>query len=837
MRFLALFLLLFTPLAYALWTLAGDIPEPVTLETRVGESTEDQPALLETSEIPRVPVLARVTEMKGGHLQRQHPTGNYTEWWLDVDRFERVDGKLRAVDVRFASFAEPKGRVENLRAKMTAAYIEGDVSALIGLEREAPRTFQLGGGVKVYDGRGRLMAELQSLRIDLDARMITSDEEIFFRDPERGAKLRGRGLTCNFEMTEATVQKNVRATLPLEQADAGVVTLSCAGPATLVRTDEGTKTTVTLTEGARVQHRDGSGRCRTIAATLVGTTKDEMNLESLVLEGDVDFDLDPELAEGLEKFRAHRITLRGDFEVHVEGGEEPVRAVRRGPFEEFGLEERVFDIETREIFIRIAAAEEAGKRRTDLELVRFPQGLVVEDRNGPGRLVAGWLEYDAIKGELVAKNDVLATAPGRKLEASRVLMLQPPERDKNIVLVRLYGKKLLELRATGRLGRLTRGTEEQFSFRCDGLLELAMIEERVTVRAKQNVVIAGKREPILQCDDLLVDVNGKQLQLLQATGNVKGRDPELDARLECHGLEYRVKDAGELRLTGKPARIRQPERTIEAGRILYREDGSFDARNDVAAQVALRGARWTFGCDAANGRVRKGSQPPERFEATGNVRANGPEGFELRAESARYTAASERINLRGAPASIRRGDEVSWSGSELDLAVVEGAEGYTVRDGASKGPARVTLTPKKGRIARWAMKLRGDALLQGDRLTLPDGADFEGFDAQGNPLVRGFGNVLEIDLERGPEALAPIALRCRKGLNVETFDKGKRELRLKAVELDYAFGGRELLVKGPGEAWVGDDKTSTLFKLAKLVLYEDGVRLDRLIGAQVSKPN
>jgi hypothetical protein len=383
-RFVLTFLGLFTPLAWLLWIMAGDTPVSPTFETEAPEFGSEP--VLDTSEIPQLPVRGEIRRLEKGLFQRFHPEQNYVVYYVSFRGIERVNDKTRIVGISCAVFGEPKDGRENLRARMEAPFLEGDAVALIAAQREGARELVLGGGVKVYDELGRLMAELERVKIDLETDTIASDGDVYFRSPKKGAELRGRGLECDFAFTSARLLRDIRARLPLGDS---AVTLTCEGPAIVLRDAAKKKTTVTLENGARIEHQDVAGACDSIVAHLLDSEESgEVEVEKVVLEGAVVFELDASLAEGLEEFRAHRITINGETEIVVEGGEEPVRAVRRGPLELFGLADRVLDFDAPSIVIRLRP--DATESKNALESILFPSGLDIRDRAGPGRLHAGW---------------------------------------------------------------------------------------------------------------------------------------------------------------------------------------------------------------------------------------------------------------------------------------------------------------------------------------------------------------------------------------------------------------------------------------------------------------
>ncbi|MHC4451654.1 MAG: hypothetical protein ACYS0E_16215, partial [Planctomycetota bacterium] len=699
MRFVLTFLGLFTPLAWLLWIMAGDTPVSPTLEADSPEFGSEP--VLDTSEIPQLPVRGEIQRLEKGLFQRFHPEQNYVVYYVSFRGIERVDDKARIVGISCAVFGEPKDGRENLRARMEAPYLEGDPVALIAAQREGARELVLGGGVKVYDELGRLMAELERVEINLETDTVTSDGDVYFRSPKKGAEVRGRGLECDFAFTSAKLLHDIRARLPLGDS---AVTLACEGPAIVARDAAKKKTTVTLQNAARIEHQDAAGACDSITAHLLDSeVSGEVEVEKVVLEGAVVFELDASVAEGLEEFRAERITINGETEIVVEGGEDPVRAVRRGPLEVFGLADRVLDFDAPSIVIRLRPG--AKERKNALESIHFPSGLNIRDREGPGKLHAGWLRYDARAGHLEAKREVVASGVGRRLEADRIELRRPPDR-KDTVVLGVFGSKSLELRATGKLGPLARGKENRYTFSCDGPLYVESHDATMAVRATRRVRVKGRTETFLECEQVFVVVLDKKLRLVDAEGAIRATDPETRASLRADQLNFTADRESEIFLRGKPAVVEQPGRIVEAAVVTYRESGEFVASEGIRADVTLKGKRWEFRADSAEGIAPKELGPPPRFLARGKVFAKGPKGASLHADRVFYSNETGQLTLHGAPARVQQGEQFRYEGRQVVLDLEQKGKEFVLVKARTLGPARLVIAPasKKGasnRVARW----------------------------------------------------------------------------------------------------------------------------------------
>ncbi|MHC4953080.1 MAG: LPS export ABC transporter periplasmic protein LptC, partial [Planctomycetota bacterium] len=228
-----LFFALFTPLAYILWLLAGDAPPPVSL-TAPAREVESEP-VLDTKDIPQLPIRGEVLEFRRGRIQRFHPTDHHIEYWVRIEGIEKFEGRPRLKGIRCAIFGEPKGGEAQLKLTIDAPYLDGNPLALLSTRKGVTREITLGGGVVVRDERGRTLAELESLKVDLDKGEVHATVPVLFRSPQKNAQLRGKGLRADLQFGTATLYSDVRARLPLGDRGKGVATLSCLGPATLVR--------------------------------------------------------------------------------------------------------------------------------------------------------------------------------------------------------------------------------------------------------------------------------------------------------------------------------------------------------------------------------------------------------------------------------------------------------------------------------------------------------------------------------------------------------------------------------------------------------------------------
>ncbi len=853
MRFVLVFLAIFTPMACAIWYLAGDVPASIALVpvARAGPAE----TVITSKDMPYSPVDGRITRFQKGRVQRFDADTNHVSYWVQVDGIGRADGRPRLEGIRCALFGKPRDGKPNLQLTVKAPYLEGDPIALLQARRGLARVLRLGGGVVVSDERGRTIAELESLVIDIGKEEVRSDGAVFFRSPKKNAQLRGSGLVADLRFHSATILREVRVLLPLPSAagsGGAAARLSCSGHATLVRVPGTGELVVTLEDAARIDHESARGGCDRITAFLRETKKTDeapasVELVRLMLEGKVEFELDPEVSYNLEHFAAASITILGQREIIMRGGTLPVRAVRRGPLEMFGLADRVLDIEAPEIRILLRPAGPDGKPpEKPLESITFPRGLTVNDRDGSGRLVAGRVRIDAHGGRMEADGGVEASMPGRRLSAERI-DVRRIKKPSEVILLSVFGKKRFQVRPTGTLGPLTRAGVARLVFSSADTLYIESIGKRATMRTAGNVLVTGDAEQMFRCDSIEVAIDetaaGKsQVQSLDARGRVEGLDPRTKANLRADRLRYRMDEGSEIRLDGTPAKVSTPDgRMVEAESLRYREDGSFSANGsvDVTAIVASGKAAgtWRFRCDSAQGKIAA-DRTAEDMRADGNVRADGPEGKYLEADSVSYQKKSGVLRLRGKPARVRQGDEISYEGGGLDVKLgtpdKQRPARFELLRADTAGETYLVVRPKapekggKNRIARWKIQLRGPASYDGKKVVIADGARIIGYDAADNLAVEGEAAEVTLEIERTANGYTPKALRGRKKVVVVAYKGGRRNATVRGRTLDYLMGSRLLELGGGCEVQREGDPKPLRFREVELEVMETGVDLKYL---------
>jgi len=838
LRFLLVFFALFTPLSWLLWFLAGDSPARISLPQP--ERDDEARAVLVSKEVPRVPIDGEITAFKNGRIQRFHKKFNYVELWVHIGGIERVDDKPRLQHIRCAIFGQPSGDNEaRLRMTIDAPYLEGEPLALLGARSGTVREIVLGGGVIVRDEWGRPVAEIGRLVIDLDKEEVRTDGPVLFESPEKHAQLRGTGLVSDLQFNAATLLSNVKARLPLAEGGGSVAVLSCRGPATLVRLPETDEYIVTLEQGAHIEHELARGDCDRITAFFRKTSgeKDgrQFEVERVMLEGEVSFELDREIARGLESFTADSITIYGEREIVLAGGKEPVRAVRRGPLEMFGLADRVTDLAAPEI--RIGLTADAGKAKEQLESLSFPSGVHLKDRDGSGEVRAGRFVFDARAGRIEADRGVTATSPGRKLVAERVVVSRPPDRD-DVVIVGVFGKKRFELRPEGQLGPLSRGALGLLTFTSTEPLYLERLEDKTIVRTSGSVRVLGDDRELLRCRSIQAAVRGKELQSMKATTEVVMHDPETEVDIRADKLVFDAKHNNEVRLFGKPAVVEQPGKGIvRAPELYYREDGSFGALPEVDAEFTLAQGKaaglWKFRADWVKGLLHKDKRPEWVF-ISGDVRATGPNGERLEADAVRYDRETATLFLTGEPARLRQGDELSYEGKRLTVRLLEKEGSFELREVTFEGGSTdLVLRPKpqKGddqrQFSLWKIRLLGKVSFDGKRIRIPAGAKLSGFDEQGRLAVEGEADDVTIDVVREGKSFRPTALRAKKRVVMAGYKNGKLDSKVTAKTLEFLVGNRNIDIGGGGKLERPGEKP-VRFREAEFELTDHGVDLKYL---------
>jgi len=843
-RFLLTFFGLFTPLACILWLVAGDAPPDPTLEPAPSPSRED--AVLDTDGLPQVPLSGEIQRLENALLQIFHPEKNHVLYYVSFEGVEKAGGKSRIVGIRCAAFGDPVDGRENILARMEAPYLEGDPAALLAATAGEARRLVLGGGVRVFDGLGRLAAEVPSVTVDLDKKTVSTESEVWFRYPERGAELRGTGLVSDLSFTRATLRSRVHARLPVRDGAEEAVTLTCDGAATLVHGGTDDVAVVTFEKSARLEHPDFSGVCGRITARFAKSDEGERGVERVVLEENVTFELDPTRARGIEELRADRITVTGRDLVEIEG--EPVRAVvrelppeddgarDRGPLRLFGYADRTLDVETPHV--RIEFEEDGEERR--ISSVKFERGILVRDREGPGRLDAPWLSYDALGGRLDARGGVVASVVGRLLEAERIEVRRPPKR-KDVVIVGVFGKKRLRVRATGRLGPLARGDENEYTFLCDGPLHLERLGERVLVRAEERVRVLGREEALVRAGSVLAVFEGNAVRRVEARGAIEAKDPSTGATARCDRLDFTSDRDHEILLRGEPAALAHEGRTFRGAAIRYAESGRFRASGGVVSEFALKGKRWKFLANECSGLATAGAEgAPDSFHAEGHVVVEGPDGERLEAREVDYEKESGALVLKGAPARIRKGGAFSFVGQELRLTLVEKKGGFDVAAAKTDGPAKLVVSPARGesksaRVARWEVDLNGVARLEGDVATMPEGAALRGYGEEGALLLRGSAGRTTIRIDRGEKGeIVPRKLACGDGVELDLFKGPRRDKRIEAAGLSYVVNTRAVDLRGPGKVWFRDAKEPARFREATAELTDEGIELQYVGGLETA---
>jgi len=403
------------------------------------------------------------------------------------------------------------------------------------------------------------------------------------------------------------------------------------------------------------------------------------------------------------------------------------------------------------------------------------------------------------------------------------------------VVLGVFGAKSLELRATGKLGPLARGKENRYTFSCDGPLYVESHDATMAVRANKRVRVKGRTETFLECEQVFVVILDKKLRLVDAGGAIRATDPETRASLRADQLNFTADRESEIFLRGKPAVVEQPGRIVEAAVVTYRESGEFVASEGIRADVTLKGKRWEFRADSAEGVAPKELGPPPRFLARGKVFAKGPKGASLHADRVSYSNRTGQLTLHGAPARVQQGEQFRYEGQQVVLDLEQKGKEFVLVKARTLGPARLVIAPasKKGasnRVARWEVDLGGDAWLEKDVVRSPAPTAIRGFDEKGALLVSGRADDVTVQVERTAKGLVPRKLVCSKALELSIYKGKQRAWRLVAESLTYVVNSRNLDLQGPGKLWREDQEVPTTFREAEFELLDGGVNL-KYLGA------
>jgi hypothetical protein len=325
-------------------------------------------------------------------------------------------------------------------------------------------------------------------------------------------------------------------------------------------------------------------------------------------------------------------------------------------------------------------------------------------------------------------------------------------------------------------------------------------------------------------------MRGDKAQNLVATGRVVGKDAATGTTLTSDRLEYReghdVPRA--VVLNGHPAVVKAPDRELRGNHLEYTDGGGFEASGDVWADVVLPQGRWKFSCDYADGILPQDGGVPPYVHVVGHVKANGPAGEHLEADLVHFEKRTGKLTLRGSPARLLHGKELSYEGPLLELDVVKDAAGYQVASGKTGEIAKLHVIPKsaagKNNIASWAIDLKGAAVLRDNVLRIPKGADLEGFDAAGTRVMVVRGAAFEFELENQ----RPVLVRGSNGVQAETFRNNTRRTRMTAAGFTYKLASNSIDILGPGKLWQGSAKEPTRFSEVEMEVVPDGVKLKYL---------
>jgi len=821
-RALLVFLACLLALGAALWVVGRETHRPADLAARAPEPLDAEPALRGgdlADELGASPFTGLVHRLRDFELRIYEQ--DYVRAYLRLGRLARHDGRPRLEELAGAVFDPPRDGRPQLRLTLHAPHVAGDPQALLHPKDGRPRIATLGGGVVVRDTAGRTLASSDTVRVDLDRATLATGDAVTLRMPERALELRGHGLFADLDLRTARLERDVAATAELGGRR---VRLACSGRARVRELDDGAALDVALREDARLEHPLGTVTCARLDARLERTA-DGWVLRDAELTGDVRATVAPEVGLGVDEIRVPRLRIEGTDRVFCEG---PVRAVRRGPLAAFGPGERVVDVTAGRADLLFRTGEEG---RIEIEEARFDGGVAARDRTGPARFEARTVTYVGREGRLEALDVAEARVPEGSVVAEALLF---EGRDETGFQLWLRGEKRVRYVADGRLGPLGDAARGTLDLTAGGPLHVRADGESTTFEASGRVVAAIEDRARLEGDRLRVDLESGRLVSFAARGSVVLADG--GARVRGDALVYENEEA---RIEGAPARVELPGgRRVAGRRIVYRDPGEFEARGDVAVRAPLGegedAAAWTIRCDEARGRLDEAGRPA-RVEASGALRAEGPDGQRVEGRGFEYDGETGRAVLRGEPARLRQGDDVAvaapgfelvWKGDAIQAADTLGA---AVVDYTQRGEP----DPRLGRFVRWHVELAGPARLRGAMLTVPDGARLEAFDEKGLSL-RAHARRVRLELARAKGGWEPRRLVGERGVKVESL--GTRAATVEADRLRYEAGTREVALLGRARVFAEGWPRRVRFRQVVFELTKDGIDLKRASDVEVRAP-
>ncbi len=778
----------------------------------------DEPALLLASDLAdpygQSPFPGAVRRLDGFELRAVEE--GYFKLYLRIERLGRHDDKPRLEDVRVAVFDPPKEGKPNLRLTLRAPYVRGDPRELLHGPADAPRIVTLEGGVEAFDASGRPLAEVERLSIDVNAKTAAADVPLVLRMPERSAEVRATGLDADLGLRKARLKGPVVASVALAS---GTVTLRAKERATVEESEDGSEIRVAFEGNAEIEQAAGRATCARIDATFV-RENGAATFTGATLSGGVRLELAPGTAGGLESIEMPSLRIDGKETVSCEG---PLRATWRGRLGSLALGERTVRIDATKARLRLGRPEEGALLLDEATFDDFS----AKDVDGAGSLEGKSFVY-AREGNVLTVVPAVAETPDGRLAAAQ-LRIGAPEKDAYDIVI--SGPKDLAYRAGGRLGPLADPGRGHVHVTSEGPLRLRSRGDSVSFHGETGVVVTSDGGGSLRCTALELALEKKELVSFLATGNVAASDPSRGAEIRGDEISHK---AQAVVVKGGPASVTMEDgRAVRAPTITYREDGTFEAKGGVEVETPLAGGGpWRLFAGEAQGALEADGRPAA-VEARGGVRAQGPAGEEILGDTLSYDGAKGIATLLGAPARLRRGDEISLVAPKgLSLRIEEGQ----VVEGSSLGPSTIDYRPaaapdgKTGGFARWLADLKGPARFEGDRVVVAKGAKLAGFDGERDAIL-GEAQRVEILLDVSGKSVAVKEIRGSKGVRVE--GRGKTPAVVTADRLSYAAGTREVRVAGDAQVAAEGWPRDVRFRELLFALTKEGIDLRRASDIEV----
>jgi hypothetical protein len=742
----------------------------------------------------------------------------YFKLYLRMERLGRHEGQPRLEDVRAAVFDPPKEGKPNLRFTFRAPYVRGDPRELLYAVGSAPRVVTLDGGVEASDAAGRPLAEVERLTIDANAKTVAADVPVVLRLPERSAEVRAAGLDADLELRKARLRGPVVASILI---GGGTITLRAKGGATVEEAVDKALVRVAFEGDAVIESAAGRATCPRIEAFLA-REEGALSFRRATLSGGVRLELAPDAAKGIETIEMPSLAIEGETEIVCEG---PVRATWRGRLGAIALGDRTVRIDAAKASCRLGRAED-GQRL--LDEARF-EAFRAEDTAGAGALAGRSLVYARAGNALVLEGAVEARTPEGSLVADR-LRVEAPAKD--AYDVRIEGEKRIVYRTEGRLGPLGESGRGELHVTAKGPLEIRARGDEVAFSGSDEVVAATDGGARLRSGTMWIKLEKGVLVSFLADGGVSVSEPSRGAEIRGDSLKHA---ADGVSVEGRPASIAMKEgRTVRAPAITYRsKDGTFVADGGVEVETPLpSGGTWRLACRDIRGSIAADGTPSV-VEARADVRAEGPGGEVVSGDSLSYDGEKGVATLLGAPARLRRGEEISLVAPKgLTLRIEEGQ----VVEGSSLGPSTIDYRPaapadgEAASFRRWVADLKGPARFERDRVIVALGARLAGSDGEREALVAEAKRV-EILLDVSEKSVTVKEIRGSKGVRVE--GRGKDPATVTADRLSVVAGTREVRVAGDArvvaEGWPRDVR----FRELLFALTKDGIDLLRASDIEV----